>query len=570
MFLISIDLHGFDGKDQELLLKRVNAYLIICDAESASEEAYKALLLYPQSRTIHEVYIKSLSHTGNEESMFKAWHNYFKLFPDGYEKREVLESMAWGIIENGYRSSSQYIRLTSLLGSLFGQDARGVEVLRRGLNDSSHSVRSACVQLASYLRDDKLKDSILDLSKNDSNWKVRFECIKAIGKMKIKEAGEYLVALMGDEHSSSEEKAAALEATINMLESSSRQDVAKLVQSNRAGLRILGCRVIEHLGLNEDLDLILPLLRDSNANVREAALLCLGLSGIKRFHGSSTELIIEPLLNDPEPLTAITAAWALTLMDSPKTQEFFLKWLKNENQETRLFAAGALNATGSHGSSALLTAFHEADDPYVHMTLALGCLSRQIFVEDSCEVLYKGLQEDKTRWDWFEKGPFRALTPSKIGLSDTIPNHPEVVNQMTRLEVLNNLAIVRYPKAQDAIKNFLKERNWGITGMASTLVLTEGDDESIGIIKGLLQHKEEKIRIQSALVLSLWSQEEESLDVLRKAYSFADRETKIKILEAIGRVGTESSIPFLVNVMQDPFQSLRIIAATALLECLYH
>lgn len=171
---------------------------------------------------------------------------------------------------------------------------------------------------------------------------------------------------------------------------------------------------------------------------------------------------------------------------------------------------------------------------------------------------------------WKEEGIFRYIAQSDLKHSEEIPNYPEAVNQLTRLEVLEILAILQYPHAQQAIKEFLKERRWGLTGMASALLLTEGDEAAVELVRGLLQDPEKEVRIQAALILALWGSEESVLQQLQEAYATADRELKGQILEGIGRIGSESSFPFLAERLQDPFPTLRIIAAAVTLESLYH
>jgi HEAT repeat protein len=153
---------------------------------------------------------------------------------------------------------------------------------------------------------------------------------------------------------------------------------------------------------------------------------------------------------------------------------------------------------------------------------------------------------------------------------DEIPNYPEAVNQLTRLEVLEVLAMLHYPQAQEAIKAFLKERRWGVTGMASALLLTEGDETAVDLVKGLLNDPDKEVRLQAALILAVWGREEDVVKQLQDAYVSVDRDLKGQILEGIGRVGSASSLPFLAERLQDPFPTLRIIAAAATLECLYH
>ena len=174
------------------------------------------------------------------------------------------------------------------------------------------------------------------------------------------------------------------------------------------------------------------------------------------------------------------------------------------------------------------------------------------------------------RWMWEEQGVFQVLAPSTVKYDELIPNCPEAKNQLVRLEVLNLLAILQYPKAQQAARSFLQNQTWGITGVASALLLTEGDEAAKDIVEELLKDPNQKVRVQAALILSLWGRGDNSVAVLQDAYQDADRDLKEKILEGIARVGHHTSIPFLLKRLHEPYQTLRIIAAAALLECLYH
>lgn len=171
---------------------------------------------------------------------------------------------------------------------------------------------------------------------------------------------------------------------------------------------------------------------------------------------------------------------------------------------------------------------------------------------------------------WEEVGNFKTLQPSDIKHDEAIPNYPEAVNQLVRLNILEMLAVVRYPLAQNAIKAFLKESNWGITGMASALLLIEGDEDAVDLVKGLLSDQDQKVRTQAALILALWGKGGDAVSLLQERYPSADKELKAQILEGIGRVGSAESMTFLADRLQEPYQTLRIISAAALLECLYH
>ena len=74
--------------------------------------------------------------------------------------------------------------------------------------------------------------------------------------------------------------------------------------------------------------------------------------------------------------------------------------------------------------------------------------------------------------------------------------------QLLRLELLNLLVILKYPGAPQAIKDYLSERAWEISATAVTLLLTEGDESAVDIVKELLLDSNPRIRLQAALIIS--------------------------------------------------------------------
>ncbi len=555
---------------EDTAVKRIYDHLVIKDYTSASQESTQALNQFPQSKPLWQAHIKTLAQKGDEKEMMTAWFSFINSFPEEKNNRDLMECLAWGVIEKAANSSQPNIRIFAMLGAYMGQDAKGVAILHAHLKDQNSFLRSVAVQLSASMRDARLCDEILRMVRQDPVWQVRLEAIKAIGSMKIFAAKPELIQIVSDDRCSAEEKAAAIESLVNMLEAVERGELEALVHSPRAGLRLLACQVISHLNLTSDIDLIIPLLHDSQAEVRAAALYTLGITRTSVFKEHPIEELVAELAQDHDPYVGVTAAWVMTLNHKKLGQNAFKAWLKDEKRETRILAAAALASTGKYGFPLTLDAFNETPDAYVKMNLGMALITQRIAPELGCRALYDGLKQEKERWMWEESGFFKALAPSKISYDETIPNKPEAVNQITRLEVLNILALMNYPQAFEAIKEFLQEKIWGLTGLATVLLLTEGDENAADIVQRLLSDSNQKVRFQAALILALWGQGEDAISVLQQAYKEVDRELKERILEGLGKIGSESSIPFLIDKMQEPYQSLRVIAAAALLECLYH
>jgi HEAT repeat protein len=247
------------------------------------------------------------------------------------------------------------------------------------------------------------------------------------------------------------------------------------------------------------------------------------------------------------------------------------KWMQNSHGDLRGLAAAALSMTGKRGSQLSLKELESQPDPYVKATLAIGLIGQRVEVKKACDVLTQVFFErQNTLWMWQEAFPFRFLSESDVPHTHQIPNYPHVIDRLAKLEVLHILNVMRSKKAEDAMRLFLKSDSWRTVGVAASMLLQEGDEESLDLVRGLLDDEDEAIRVQAAIILALVGSDSSATQVLQDAYPHVDREMKIHILEALGHIGTKESIPFLIEILKEPFQMLRVVAASALIQCIYH
>ena len=567
LFIASTLFSSLNGIQSE---RRIFALLTIKDYLQASLEAEQLVRSQPDSKIAWQAYIKALAQSGEEKKLVGAWGEYLSQFPEDSSNREMLETIAWGVIEKGANSPSPLVRIYSSLGAFFGQDAKSLPVLRKALHDSNPQIRAVTTKLVSDFRDSSFQDEIWHLFHTEQNSHVRIEVIRALGKMKIKGAEGKLVAILSDINSLAEEKASAIEALVILMESAERGEIERLSKDRRAGLRELACKVISHTFDCENSDLLIPLLEDHSSDVRCAAVQALGLLRIKKCKGKEITTFLNPLLKDPDPYVAITAAWAVTLYDPGEGLGALDRWLKHPNKELRHFSSGAVAATGKYGIPLMQAKQLEFEDPFVQVNLALGLIAQRQNTSEASKVLSNFLGMTSERIMWKNSGNIRYISTSDVKFHPLIPNLPESTSQLTRLELLNVLAIMEDPNAPIVARNFLKKQAWGVSGFAAALLLTEGDEQSINIVEELLTDSDRKVRVQASLILALWGRGENAITVLQEAYHDADRETKERIIEGIGQIGSETSIPFLVTALKEPSQTLRIIASASLLKCLYH
>ncbi len=563
-----LPLQAAESDSEAIIVKKIYAHVAIQDPHSACVEAEQFIQLYPHSKPIYEAYIYALAKAGQEKKMLLAWKHYSTKF-DAPHNREILEIMAWGILHSSSQAASPLIRLLAVLGAFYGQDAEGVEILAKSMKDPNSLVRGASVQLSSHLRDAKLKDSILTILKQEKNWNVKNEAIKASGEMQLKEAKPVLMCILSNDHYSAEEKGAAIRSLVKMYDTIQNTELKLLADNSKASMRLLACNIIEYLDLSDDADMLLKLLKDSHPEVRAAALHAVGVLNPLLEDDRLMQQCRENL-KDIHPKVALTAAWTLCSKCPQQTSEVFKQYILQKDMELARMASGSLSSTGSKGVPLMRELFQTCTDPYVKLNLAVGLLQQGQDIDRACLSMYDILQANTDKWMWDEGGYFRFLAPSTIRHDDLSPNYPEAVNQATRLEILNSLAIKNFPKSQEAIRSFLNQKTVGVSGMASVLLLTEGDESSLALVENLLEDPDAKIRLQAALVLAIWGGGEKALATLYEGYAASDRTQKEKILEGLARIGESSSIPFLVDKLQEPYPSLRIIAAIALLACLNH
>ncbi len=557
------------ASDEERVARRIQAHLTVRDYSVAIEEAQQAITHYPQCVSLYEGYIRALAKGGNEKKLVQAWENYVQRFPDKAMNRELIEEMAWGVLQKASHSSSIIMREMALLAAFFSQDAKGVAILNQGMRDSNYAVRTVAVKLASHFRDHQLVEGVKRLFREEKVWAVRQQVLKAIGKMEIINLRVELETVIASNESLAAEKALAIAALLELLDTINRTEIERLASSNRAGLRQLACKAIAYFQSLRDLDQLLSLAEDPHPDVRLEAFQAIGQL---RPNGKLEKILalIRQSSQDLNYKVALSAAWLLTLYIPEEGQRVLERFLHNRRREVRALAAAALGATGRYGMTLTLDQFRLHSDPYVRLNLALALLGQRQAVQEAATYTRQILMTEKANWSTWEVGLFRAIMSQSPKKEDDLLTTPEMENQLIRLELLNLLAILKAPDIQHAIRQYLSERSWEISATAAILLLTEGDESAIEIVQQLLQDTQPRVRLQAALILSLWSREESAIQTLEEGYPNSEWEQKARILEGIGRIGSIRSIPFLLKVFKEHSQTLRLIAAMALIQCLNH
>jgi len=551
-------------------IRRVQAHLLIEDNDAALQEAQELYDSFPSSQAVGATYIEALAANGFEMAALHVWNSLSLKNPNLVQDRHLLEELSWGVLRKGVESNQYAIRLSSLIGAYLTRDVRAVKILLRMMRDSNAVIRSVAVQMAAGFADAPLKDEIVRLMSDEKIWFVRLELIKSIGALRMKEISFKLKEILSTERNTFEERQLAIEALIKIYDQISVDEIRNLAANSRAGIRQLACQLAAHFQVKEAREIVLQLASDSHPDVRVAALNAIGLVYVDQSALNQLKEIVLRSLDDSHPTVSITAAWVATLIDPKLSEPAFLRWIDSDLAENRRLAAGALAATGGRCISLEKRVLEMSRDPYVQVNVSLGVIGQRVEVKRCCDTIYDFLMKEKRMWMWDNRtNPlFQVLAPSQVRHIDQIPNYPESVDQMTRLNLVSLMVLVEDDRAQEALKSFLQKKSWGITGVAAAMLLKEGDHGSLDVVHNLLDDPDPNVRLQACLVLSMLGRDENMIFNLQRTYVHSDHERKLHILEALSHIGSVDSLPFLVGILEEPFQVLRVAAAACIIQCI--
>ncbi|MEZ5315639.1 MAG: HEAT repeat domain-containing protein [Chlamydiales bacterium] len=544
-------------------VQRIQSLLIIGDTTSALCESKKLFALSPEDSSSYEYLFKSLGAAGLEGEMVNFWHDFHDRFPEKAMSQDSLEEMAWVILRKGLKAPGSISQLVSMIGAALTQDIYAIPFLITGLRHTNSRIRSVCLELAALYGDQPLKEEMIRILQNEPIYEVRLALYKALSQLHIEEVMPELITRVQDPKIGAQEKSILIKAIVNFRDSIQDEEIHLLASSKRAALRELACELIAHYEEKKNIKILHQLLSDPHPDVKIAALKGLGFLRI-----SPTDQVKKLAQNADHPIVGITASWVWVLADPDDGEEALSRWLFHKNPKVQTIAAGALLAAGKYGINLAHRYLNTVQNPYVKANLALALINQREFCEESCEILDHFLRNQKEKWMILEEGGFPALAKSNLAHNPVIPNFPAIVNQKVRLKLLNILAILEYPGVEEAIKLFLHDRQWGLTGLAAELLLSEGSESAIDHVRAILESQDPHTRVEAALVLATWGHDPTAVPYLISAYPEGDRQLKIKILEALGPIGSRETLPFLVERLKEPSLVLRMIAASVLIQTL--
>lgn len=558
--LAAITVSPLQASSEDVLRQSTRCHLLLKDYPKACATLEAAQKEHPGGQEFLELAVECYAAAGQTSQALIAFEAL-----QSERKDALLEVIAWNVLEEGIANASPLTRIVALTGVATTGRGRSQALIKRCFSDECSLVRMVACQLAGKLHFHSLIPSLLESLAKDPSWLVRLQCSHALGELKARSAKKALLNALASPHASKEEREAAASSLALIDEREAASWIQCLVQSQEAPLRLLACEIAINNG--SDAAILYPLLRDSSSHVQMAALQAIGLLSAC----CPSDIVADDAIccsQSADACVAASAGWLLTLFGRKEGIETLKRLIAHPRSSTRGYAAAALAATGERSLPLLKSALEKCHaDLGAAATLSIGLIGQRILLKEASSCLLRLLGDKTTRWSWHSWGIFRSLSPS----SSTEAIITDAIDSATRLELLNILAIVDPAIALPAIRQFLTLRPWGISATAALLLLSEGAEDTLALVKELLNTSlSSQLRLQAALVLALWGRSDAASMPLQAAYKNADRDVKEHILTALGHIPTSSAKSLLIIALRDPSPSLRIHAATALLQALSH
>ena len=206
----------------------------------------------------------------------------------------------------------------------------------------------------------------------------------------------------------------------------------------------------------------------------------------------------------------------------------------------------------------------------VRLNAGLGLLLHRKATIEVAQQIEKLLKEHPRRLAPSATGGGLAIQHSEATHRPDVPNFPEALDLVGRLRLAYVLAAAGFPLPQEMLERWLVESRWNVSSMSAHLLLSEGGVQAAQVVRGCLRHPDARIRFQSAMLLATFCHDEEALDRLIEDFPALQQDQQWQVLDAAGSTGSRRLLPLLTQALVTPSPATRIIAASSILQVLYH
>lgn len=473
----------------------------------------------------------------------------------------LLEEICWGVLAKGAHSTSLSTRMTALIGAALSREARGVELLAQAFEDRNERIRQIAVELSGHYRDGVLTQKLLKELTPSSPPQLRQAVLHSLGAQRAKAALPSLRVLLRHPTLSHKEKNKCAFIIADLSEGVEEEELVSLSHSKRASERILACYLAWRFSPPFVEPLLFSLMKDPLPPVRCAAA---EVYGLLKAEGSLSgrEGVWFTLFQDVDPRLRALAGWGALLEGDLRGGFKLVELIEQGDRLSRLYGAWALAASGERGKELSLQLLEKELDEEVAINLALG-LWGQGERERSKKIVKRFLLNEQKGWGVVrEEG--KVLKGIALQVGGRGGKEEEV-----QLQLLALLASEDEESGFQILERWLFHPRWDLAMEAAFLLLSEGSETPSFSLEKSQDWKEEQ-QVRWALILALWKRDSQALAFLVEAYRHASREVKEHLIEGVGRVGDPLALPLLVEALEEPFEGMNLMAASAILQLLSH
>ncbi len=549
-------------------LQTIQYHELVNDFASACATANSALMEYPDEKALYRQRIMSYASAGLESDALKEWQLYLKHFGEDWADTQLLEKLAWCVLQQGITNPAPLTRLVALSGACATRDMKAYPHLEKAFRDPCAVIRCAACQAAAQLRRNEFAPLLLSLAEFDQSSPVRIGALEALANLKESKTKSLILRKIAQGDISYEERISMAKVLAILEEKSPLKCFQLLINSKDSSFRCLAVEYAIYTRLPESYTPIIALLDDPQIELQVASLHALAILWPAWPCTPETVQKIRQKAQSTDDTVAVSASWILSLCSSKEGLGQLETFLHHPNPQIRYLAVAAICASGSKAIPLLKYILKTNAELNIKLNAAMGLVRLRTNIPEACTIIERSLRNEDERFGQKKWGALKAIVDGRTEKNELLS--PDLMDLATRLEVINLLAIVKAPCVPNLLTRFIQSRVWGASGIASMLLLTEGDDSAIEIVEEILQQaRTPYLRLQAALVLAMWGKNAAAIEPLLQAYPGAGKETKERIIAALAAIGEQESIPFLANTLLEPGPSLRVQAASALLQVIY-
>ncbi len=552
------------------LASRIESHIRIKDYMSALVDAQEAVKAYPHSLFLQRLLIKTLASNHEIDKALALFQNLHQnIETKNNEVLSTLESICWGILDEP-QERFEHLKLIHLMGAASAHDYKSVKTLLEALGSSNALIRAQALRLVVMFPDDVIKHELLQMIQGEKNWFVRLGLISAMGRLHIVEAKDWLRSLLEDPRTTQEEKVVAIQSLVEMHQAFSKEEFDQLLSSSRSALRELAFAFAMHFGQKDILSTGMKAFDDPSPYVRVMATISFATLYDSDYPEEVKKSLIS-LMKDRHPLVSLTAAFALTPYSPEIAEPLFQEKLSDYRPEVRHLAASMVGRATKMFPKLVSKELSSHKDDLVRLNLAIGAMGHGLYLKEAAEVIDKALfSSDEIMIDEYTHPLFPFVHQGQVRHLPHIPDHPKLVDGLTRIDLIRRLFILGHSGAFSHLKRFLSHQVWSLTFESSAILLQEGDFSMMEPLEKLTKDPDAKVRVQAALALAFVSKDESMVPILIETYPKLDGNVRLMMLEALGHIGTKEAVEFLLERLKDPFHLTKVVAASSIVHSLYH